>query len=275
MIFPGARLSSAERRRRRNRRRLTFSSARSRATTRPWLRLDDERALVLTTDFFNADRRRPWRLGADRRGQRALRRVRDGRTAGHRAEPDRVARRDAARCPCWPTCFAAGFRRRGGRLPGGGRAHHRRPRAQVRHGGRGLATPSRLLTIAAARPGDTLVLTKAIGTGVVADRAQARCASTRCLRRHRVDDHAERGRERGGARCGVVAATTLTGFSLLGHLHRMLRASGVSAVVDASTVPLLPVPRADLGRYVSVAQEQHVYLERGCPSRLRPARWPC
>jgi len=37
-----------------------------------------------------------------------------------------------------------------------------------------------------------------------------------------------------------VAATDVTGFSLLGHLHRMLRASGCSAVVDASAVPLLP-----------------------------------
>jgi selenide,water dikinase len=39
---------------------------------------------------------------------------------------------------------------------------------------------------------------------------------------------------------GVVAATDVTGFSLLGHLHRMLRASGSSAVVSASAVPLLP-----------------------------------
>jgi selenide, water dikinase len=39
---------------------------------------------------------------------------------------------------------------------------------------------------------------------------------------------------------GVVAATDVTGFSLLGHLHRMLRASGAAAVVPASGVPLLP-----------------------------------
>ena len=38
----------------------------------------------------------------------------------------------------------------------------------------------------------------------------------------------------------MVAATDVTGFSLLGHLHRMLRASGVRAVVSASAVPLLP-----------------------------------
>jgi len=39
---------------------------------------------------------------------------------------------------------------------------------------------------------------------------------------------------------GVVAATDVTGFSLLGHLHRMLRASGAAAVVSAAAVPLLP-----------------------------------
>ena len=39
---------------------------------------------------------------------------------------------------------------------------------------------------------------------------------------------------------GVVAATDVTGFSLLGHLHRMLRASGVSGTVFAGAVPLLP-----------------------------------
>jgi selenide, water dikinase len=39
---------------------------------------------------------------------------------------------------------------------------------------------------------------------------------------------------------GVTAATDVTGFSLLGHLHRMLRASGAAAVVSAGAVPLLP-----------------------------------
>jgi selenide,water dikinase len=42
---------------------------------------------------------------------------------------------------------------------------------------------------------------------------------------------------------GVVAATDVTGFSLLGHLHRMLRASRASAGISAAAVPLLPGAR--------------------------------
>jgi selenide,water dikinase len=44
-------------------------------------------------------------------------------------------------------------------------------------------------------------------------------------------------------RVGVHAATDVTGFGLLGHLHNMLRASGVSAEIDAGSVPLLPRAR--------------------------------
>ena len=42
---------------------------------------------------------------------------------------------------------------------------------------------------------------------------------------------------------GVHAATDVTGFGLLGHLHNMLRASGVSAAIEAERVPLLPGAR--------------------------------
>jgi selenide,water dikinase len=105
----------------------------------------------------------------------------------------------------------------------------------------GLADPSRLLTISDARPGDTLVLTKPVGTGVIAtahkrgaapdDVLAAAVASMTTL---------NAAASRAALAAGVTAATDVTGFSLLGHLHRMLRASGVSAVVDAAAVPLLP-----------------------------------
>ena len=76
---------------------------------------------------------------------------------------------------------------------------------------------------------------------------------------------------------GVVAATDVTGFSLLGHLHRMLRASGARAVVSAAAVPLLPgALELTAAGYVSGGTRNNMaYLEpwvsfdAGCPSRWR------
>src|ERR1700746_2514487 len=65
----------------------------------------------------------------------------------------------------------AARRRRGGRRGGlrhRGRAHHRRSGAQYGLAVTGLADPARLMTIDRAAPGDQLILTKALGTGVVA-----------------------------------------------------------------------------------------------------------
>ena len=105
----------------------------------------------------------------------------------------------------------------------------------------GLAAPSRLLTVDAARPGDTLVLTKAIGTGVVAT-AHKRGAAADDVLAAAVSSMTtlNAAASEAALAAGVVAATDVTGFSLLGHLHRMLRASGARAVVSASAVPLLP-----------------------------------
>jgi selenide,water dikinase len=72
---------------------------------------------------------------------------------------------------------------------------------------------------------------------------------------------------------GVEAATDVTGFGLLGHLHRMLRASGVAGEVDAARVPFLP-DAAELAAagFVSGGTRnneaflgEHVELEAGLP----------
>jgi hypothetical protein len=91
-----------------------------------------------------------------------------------------------------------------------------------------------------ARAGDVLVLTKPIGTGVIATaikrgigrgRRSAAVASMTTL---------NRGAAEAMLRVGVSAATDVTGFGLLGHLRNMLRASGVSRRDHAAAVPLLP-----------------------------------
>jgi selenide,water dikinase len=105
----------------------------------------------------------------------------------------------------------------------------------------GEVHPDRIVTNAGARPGDTLVLTKEIGTGIL----------TTALKRDLIGE-AELERavlvmttlnaDAAGAmtRVGVHAATDVTGFGLLGHLHSLLRASGMSAEIAATRVPVLP-----------------------------------
>lgn len=100
--------------------------------------------------------------------------------------------------------------------------------------------PDRMTTNAGARAGDRLVLTKPIGTGVVAtalkkgaapsDAVAAAVASMTALN----DGAADAARE-----AGVHAATDITGFGLLGHLNEMLAASGVAAEIWAGAVPRL------------------------------------
>ncbi len=105
----------------------------------------------------------------------------------------------------------------------------------------GEVHPDRIVTLAAARPGDVLVLTKRIGTGVLTtalkrdlltagDLAPAVASMTTL----------NAGAARAMLSVGVHAATDVTGFGLLGHLHNMLEASGVAAEIDAAAVPLFP-----------------------------------
>jgi selenide,water dikinase len=205
------------------------------------LRLDDSRALVLTTDFFTpiVDDARDW-----------------GRIAAANALSDVYAMGGrpilALNLTAWPgetlpLEILADVLRGGasvaalaGCLVVGG---HTIDDPEPKYGMAvvGLASPSRVLTISAARPGDVLFLTKAIGTGVVATAHKRGAAPDDVLAAAVASMTAlNASASEAALAAGVVAATDVTGFSLLGHLHRMLRASGVSAVVGASAVPLLP-----------------------------------
>ncbi|WP_029212208.1 selenide, water dikinase SelD [Arsenicicoccus bolidensis] len=108
----------------------------------------------------------------------------------------------------------------------------------------GLVDPDRLLRNDRARAGLPISLTKPLGVGVLNNRhkstgevfAQA-IASMTAL-------NADAGRA--AVESGAEAATDVTGFGLLGHLHKMMRASGVSAVLDAAAVPYLEGAREAL-----------------------------
>lgn len=104
----------------------------------------------------------------------------------------------------------------------------------------GEAHPARIITLARAQAGDVLVLTKPIGTGVLTT-ALKRDLATAAELAPAVASMAtlNAGAARAMLASGVHAATDVTGFGLLGHLHNMLHASGVAAELDAGAVPLL------------------------------------
>jgi selenide,water dikinase len=101
--------------------------------------------------------------------------------------------------------------------------------------------PDRILTNAGLRPGDSLVLTKALGAGIVAtalkagqapdDVLDAAVASMSRLNREAASQALE---------AGATGATDVTGFGLLGHLRSMAEASHVDATLHAGSVPVLP-----------------------------------
>jgi selenide, water dikinase len=111
----------------------------------------------------------------------------------------------------------------------------------------GRVHPDRILTNAGARAGDRLLLTKPIGTGILAtagkrgtlapEHAEGLFASMAAL-----NAEAARAAVDLGARC----ATDITGFGLLGHARHIARASGVRLVIRHADVPLLPGTREAL-----------------------------
>jgi selenide,water dikinase len=108
----------------------------------------------------------------------------------------------------------------------------------------GIGDPERLLRNDAARPGLPLSLTKPLGVGVLNNRHKA----TGEVFAHAVASMAALNADASEAAlaAGIAAGTDVTGFGLLGHLFKMARASGVTAVVDAAAVPYLEGTRESL-----------------------------
>lgn len=105
----------------------------------------------------------------------------------------------------------------------------------------GEVDPDRVLTNAGLRPGDHLVLTKALGTGLVATavktgRAPQSSLEAAVASMTTLNDTAARA----ATEAGATGMTDVTGFGLLGHLMKMARASGVDVDIDAAAVPVLP-----------------------------------
>ncbi len=108
----------------------------------------------------------------------------------------------------------------------------------------GLAHPDRLLRNDAARAGQAITLTKPLGVGVLNNRHKSTGEvfgqAIASMVRLNADACAA------ALQAGLTAGTDVTGFGLLGHLYKMARASGVTAVIDAAAVPYLDGARQAL-----------------------------
>jgi cysteine desulfurase len=105
----------------------------------------------------------------------------------------------------------------------------------------GIVHPDRVVTNAAARPGDGLILTKPIGLGIVTTAIKRGLADDALVERA-ITVMSALNREAAEAmiEVGVSACTDVTGFGLLGHLHEMTSGSGVDVELYAEAVPVLP-----------------------------------
>jgi selenide, water dikinase len=112
----------------------------------------------------------------------------------------------------------------------------------------GEVHPDRIMTNAAAREGDVLILTKALGTGIIstalkrldadATRAGGRLAAAypaAVASMTQLNDRAAAVARRLGVRC----ATDITGFGLTGHLHKLAKASRLAAVLQVDAIPMI------------------------------------
>jgi selenide,water dikinase len=105
----------------------------------------------------------------------------------------------------------------------------------------GEVHPDRILTNAGLRPGDSLVLTKALGAGIVATamkagRAPAEVVDVAVASMTRLNKEAAAV----ALEAGATGATDVTGFGLLGHLRSMAEGSHVDVELAASAVPVFP-----------------------------------
>ena len=108
----------------------------------------------------------------------------------------------------------------------------------------GTVKPGDQVSNAGAKPGDSLVLTKPLGTGIITTGAKQDKAPADILQAA-VDNMAALNRSASEAMLavGVNACTDITGYGLMGHLKGMVKGSNVGAVVRSSLVPLLPGTR--------------------------------
>jgi cysteine desulfurase len=105
----------------------------------------------------------------------------------------------------------------------------------------GQVHPEKVLTNAGAKPGDLLILTKPIGTGIISTAVKRGLAGEEtALAAREIMATLNASAAKAMENFPVNACTDVTGFGLLGHLKEMLEASAVNASIQAGQVPLIP-----------------------------------
>jgi selenide, water dikinase len=105
----------------------------------------------------------------------------------------------------------------------------------------GLVDPERMLTNAGGHPGDVLILTKPLGTGVIATALKAGEAPEAAVAASTLSmTTLNRAASEAAVRHGLRAATDITGFSLVGHSSGIARESALTLEIEATRLPLLP-----------------------------------
>ncbi len=204
-------------------------------------RLDEERALVQTVDFFTPVVDDPETFGAIA----AANALSDVYAMGGRpltalsvaAFPDRD----------FPEEWAAAIVRGGARVLAeagcallGGHSV-RDPEVKFGYAVTGLVDPRRMITNAGGCEGQILVLTKPLGTGIIATALKKGQASEAALTAAtRTMAALNREASEAAVRHGVTGATDVTGFGLLGHAEPLARESGLTLEIHARDLPLLP-----------------------------------
>lgn len=128
----------------------------------------------------------------------------------------------------------------------------------------GTIHPKRVIRNVGARPGDALVLTKRLGTGIVTTALKQRKASGASVRAA-VASMVELNKTASSVmqRFPVHACSDVTGYGLLGHAYEMASGSGVTLVLESAALPVLPdAPRlARLGCLTGGCQRNRAFLE--------------
>ena len=101
--------------------------------------------------------------------------------------------------------------------------------------------PSEIITNAGAKEGDYLVLTKPLGIGIITTAMKKGLVSSETIEEAiTVMSTLNKKAAEAMIKVGVNACTDITGFGLLGHLHEMVKASGVGAQLNVSDMPVIP-----------------------------------